>query len=223
MTPERKDAIRDAATVVLVRTDADGPRLLMGQRGKSAAFMPSKFVFPGGAVDTDDRDVPITAELPASLAAAASSPDLAAALANAAVRELWEETGLALAHPASGTAPGVPEGWRAFFAAGHRPATDALELMFRAITPPGRPRRFDARFFLAHAEAVTGDLDDFSGAEDELQHLSWLTLADARRLDLPFITEIVLAEVEARLAEPAASRPVPFFHHADGRSYITPL
>lgn len=220
--PPRKDAIRDASTVVLVRRDATEPRLLMGQRGQGAAFMPSKFVFPGGAVDRDDAAVPLVRPLAPAIGAALGSAGLAAALVNAAVRELWEETGLALAHPAGAVPDSVPEGWQAFFDAGHAPATDALELIFRAITPPGRPRRFDARFFLARAEAVAGDLDDFSGAEDELAHLSWLTLAEARRLDLPFITEIVLAEVEARLAE-TAPRPVPFFHHADGRSFVTPL
>ncbi|MEM8842485.1 MAG: DNA mismatch repair protein MutT, partial [Pseudomonadota bacterium] len=141
----------------------------------------------------------------------------------AAIRELWEEAGLALAHAGPARGSDVPEDWRAFFAAGHRPAPDRLEFVFRAITPPGRPRRFDARFFMIDARAIRGDLDDFSLASDELSHLSWLTLAEARRLDLPFITEVVLAEIEARLAPDAASRPVPFFHHERGRSFLSPL
>ncbi len=221
-----KDALRDAATVILVRRGAGVPRVLMGQRGRGAAFMASKFVFPGGAVDADDAAVPaarpLAPEVEARLAHRAP-PGIAHALAMAAIRELWEETGAALAVP-DGPAPEVPApGWRGFFAAGHRPAAEGLDFVFRAVTPPGRPRRFDARFFLADAGHLAGDPDDFAGAEGELSHLSWITLAEARVLDLPFITEVVLAEIEARLAEPGADRPVPFFWHGDGRSRVDPL
>ena len=220
-----KDAIRNAATVILVRRDAEAPRVLMGQRGKNAAFFPNKFVFPGGAIDADDHAIgqafPPPAPVEDKLAERADAA-LGPALVMTAVRELWEEAGLALA--LSGTAPDTitPE-WENFFAAGHVPNAGCVEFVFRAITPPGRPRRFDARFFMADAGAVAGDLDDFSGAEDELSHLSWLTLSDARGLDLPFITEVVLAEVEARLNEPGTARPIPFFYPADGKSFIDQL
>lgn len=214
--------VRDAATVVLIRRDGGGPRVLMGQRGRSAAFMPSKFVFPGGAVDAEDAAVPLAtppaADLVRSLGADGTG---GAALLAAAVRELWEETGLALAVPAASPWTAVDPSWQRFAAAGHAPATEALGYFFRAITPPGRPRRFDARFFLADAAAIAGDAGDFSGAEAELSHLSWLTLGEARRLDLPFVTELVLAEVAARLADPSP-RPIPFFRHQGGRSYIDP-
>jgi len=227
-TERPKDALRDAATVVLIRRDQDTPRVLMGQRGKGAAFMPSKFVFPGGAVDQADRTVPAARPLPAETARRLrlrADPALAEALAIAAIRELWEETGLALSHPEGARPEGAPPAdWESFFAAGHYPAADGLEFIFRAITPPGRPRRFDARFFLVDAQRVQGDPDDFSRAGTELSYLSWLTLAQARRLDLPFITEVVLSEVEARLAEPdRGDRPAPFVYHADGRSFIEPL
>ncbi len=226
-----KDALRDAASVILLRRDRERARVLMGQRGRGAAFMPSKFVFPGGAVDRDDRGIPAAAPLPEPTARRLrlrADPALAEALAMAAVRELWEETGLALSH-ASGERPdNLTPDWQSFFDAGHHPAADGLEFIFRAITPPGRPRRFDARFFLVDAARVAGSLDDFSRASGELSFLRWLTLAEARRLDLPFITEVVLAEVEARLATDeggpdGADRPAPFFHHAEGKSFIDAL
>jgi 8-oxo-dGTP pyrophosphatase MutT (NUDIX family) len=188
--------IRPAATTVLLRRTNQGAQVLMGQRGAGAAFMPSKYVFPGGGVDPADHR-PLTpgllgeaciGRLGQHLPDPAPSP---AALATAALRELAEETGLTLA-PA---------------------ATPALRFIFRAITPPGRSRRFDARFFLIDATHIAGDPDDFSAASDELSHLHWIGTGEARALDLPFITEVVLAEIAAL----AAGRPdegVPFFDNS---------
>ena len=218
-----KDAIRNAATVVLVRRDGDDPRVLMGQRGKKAAFMPSKFVFPGGALDPQDRDVTpgraLRDEVAGKLAIRADA-ELAGALAMTAIRELWEEAGLAVAVPEGPVPDPMPSEWAEFYGAGHRPDAGCLEMIFRAITPPGRPRRFDARFLMADASALTGDADDFSLATDELSHLSWLTIEQARGLDLPFITEVVLAELDARLREPDRAREIPFFYTQDGKSFI---
>lgn len=185
--------IRAAATVILWRDGAAGPEVLMGQRGAGAAFMPSKYVFPGGAVDAGDVTAPgpaLTADCTARLAAfcppGAPAPQT---LAAAALRELAEETGLA---PAA-TAP-----WR---------------FVFRAITPPGRTRRFDARFFLVPAAGASGDATGFADAADELSHLHWIGLGAARALDLPFITEVVLAEVTALLG--GKDQPgVPFFDNS---------
>ena len=90
-----KSQIRDAATVIVLRDTDTTPRILMGQRGAKAAFMPNKFVFPGGAVDAGDAAVPLGSGLPAACAArleADSTPGLGPALAAAAVRELFEET-----------------------------------------------------------------------------------------------------------------------------------
>lgn len=208
-----KTAIRDAATIILVRDPDDTPSILMGQRGAAAAFMPDKFVFPGGAVDATDAAVPLVAPLPDPCRALADTGPGAQALAAAAIRELWEETGLILGTP--GAWPDAPADWRDFAALGHRPDASVLRYVFRAITPPGRPRRFDARFFLADAAHVAGDLDDFSRASDELRHLHWVPLAEARRLNLPFITEVVLAEIAARLPGLEPPDSVPFFSNDD--------
>jgi 8-oxo-dGTP pyrophosphatase MutT (NUDIX family) len=136
---------------------------------------------------------------------------MAGAIAAAAIRELWEETGLALARPGHWQ---PAAGWEAFAERGLVPAADGLRFVFRAITPPGRPRRFDARFLLADASSLAGDPDDFSQASDELNHLQWVPLAEARSFDLPFITEVVLAEVVARLPSLDAPERVAFFDNS---------
>lgn len=202
--------IRDAATLIVVRNADREPSVLMGQRGTSAVFMPDKYVFPGGAVDAEDAGVTLPAPLGEpcrgrlSARNTGSSPE---ALALAAIRELWEETGLRLGRAAPWTAP---EGWRGFADGGLAPDTAALRFFFRAVTPPGRPRRFDARFFLADAAALADDPDDFSRAEDELKHLHWVPLAEVRKLNLPFITRIVLGELQAHLPRLDAPTGVPF-------------
>ncbi len=208
-----KTAIRDAASVLLVRDGTDGPRVLMGQRGAGATFMPDKFVFPGGALDPGDAEVPLARPLdPVCAARLAQGHSAPQALAAAAIRELWEETGLALGQ--LGSWPDAPPDWQGFAARGLRPDAGPLRFIFRAITPPGRPRRFDARFFLADAGAVVGDPDDFSAACEELGHLRWVPMAEARRLDLPFITEVILAEAEAMLRGEEMPASVPFFDSA---------
>ncbi len=189
------DQIRAAATIILARHTQDGPAVLMGQRGAGAAFMPTKYVFPGGAVDPEDHAAPASGMLDRQCAerlAMLCNPDAPKpeALVRAALREMEEETGLRL---------------------GPTPAT--LRFVFRAITPPGRPRRFDARFFLMDATALGPGADDFSAASGELSHLHWIGLGPARRLDLPFITEVVLAEVDALLG--GHEQPgVPFFDNS---------
>lgn len=197
--------IRPAATVILWRKVDAGVQVLMGMRGHAAAFMPSKYVFPGGAVDPEDHTTHDTALLPLcrarlALACTADAPPPATLVA-AALRELSEETGLTLPSPTPGS----------------------LRFVFRAITPPGRSRRFDARFFLADARDVEGDVETFAAASTELSHLHWIGLTQARALDLPFITEVVLAEVTALMAghpQPGVpffdnSGPVPTFRRLD--------
>lgn len=218
-----KSALRDAATLILLRDRATNPAILMGQRGAQAAFMPMKFVFPGGAVDAGDASVRLARRVPGPCAARLKTESLTSpeALATAAIRELWEETGQILGQPGTWTDP--PADWTSFAATGHRPDAGALQFVFRAVTPQGRPRRFDARFFLAEAQALCSDPDDFGMASDELSHLQWVPLAKARSFDLPFITEVVLAELSARLDDAAPPAQVPFFRNDDEAHLVTRL
>lgn len=220
-----KSAIRNAATILVLRDQGGLPAVLMGQRGARAAFMPNKFVFPGGAVDPQDRRVPLASPIRQSCAdklAMRSDSDLVHALQCAAIRELWEETGLVLGEPGNWPDP-VPSDWAEFAKRSQLPTARDLRFIFRAITPPGRPRRFDARFFIVNADKINGDLDDFSQASDELSLLQWIPLAEARTFDLPFITEVVLAEVMKILRDDSFPQTVPFFKNDDEHSLFLRL
>lgn len=215
---EDKSAIRNAATVIVLRDRDTVPSILMGQRGAKAAFMPNKFVFPGGAVDAGDAQIELAGTLSQTCRLRLEEdllvePITPEALAAAAIRELWEETGQVLGTPAPWS--DAPGDWQGFAATGHQPSAATLQFIFRALTPPGRPRRFDARFFLVDAEDLASDPDDFTAASDELSHLQWVKLADARAFDMPFITEVVLSEVQARAQDRSAPASVPFFKNSD--------
>ena len=48
---------RDAASLVLIDTVEDEPRILMGRRHSRMKFVPDAFVFPGGKLDAGDNGV----------------------------------------------------------------------------------------------------------------------------------------------------------------------
>ncbi len=208
---------KDAATLILVRHDGPEPRLLMGRRAEGHVFMASKWVFPGGRVDPADARAPFAADLRPEVAAElekSATPTRARALALAAVRETFEEAGLLLAReapprPASGA-------WRAFVQRGALPDLSALSYVARAVTPPGRARRFDARFFLAEADRLLSlepaDLDR------ELDEIAWIAPSETTDFDLPAITRFVVDEVGKRLEDPA--RPIPFVRMVRGRHVV---
>ena len=210
-----KTAIRNAATVIVVRDRNSQPSILMGQRGSKAAFMPNKFVFPGGALDADDHAMAaagVEAELAPSCARrlAARAPEgLGLPLALAAIRETWEETGLRIGKPdpeaAARMEEAAPADWKGFFAHGAAPAPEALTFVFRAITPPFRPRRFDARFFLADAATVIENLQTtYRVGKGMLDHI--LELEKAKETPEPQIAE---AEGEAPLNPARAEGEAP--------------
>ncbi|MEO0467524.1 MAG: NUDIX hydrolase [Pseudomonadota bacterium] len=190
---------KDAATLILVRRDAEHPRVLLGKRSAKHAFMPDKFVFPGGRVDPGDGRVPSLSELPrdteGKLCIQARRKPRAFALT--AIRETFEETGLIVGR--TGEVAGTrPPGWPAYFEEGAAPCLKGLHFVGRAVTPPYRPKRFDARFFYGEAEDV---LIDERPAMDgaELSELTWVTIEDSMAMDLPTITRFMLGEIKARL------------------------
>jgi 8-oxo-dGTP pyrophosphatase MutT (NUDIX family) len=211
---------RDSATLILL----DGPRVLLGKRNERHAFMPGKFVFPGGAVHPTDARMAAANELDADterrLMHRLNRPSRARAraLAMAAIRETYEETGLLIGKPDGGaSAPTVA--WKPFADAKLRPDLSTLTFVARAITPPGRPRRFDARFFVARRSDVGGEMQGIVGPDAELVELRWMSFAEAGDANLPLITRVVLAEIESRQKADAFARPpVPFYYYRHGRA-----
>lgn len=220
---------RDAATLILFRTEGGRPRVLMGQRHSGHVFMPEKFVFPGGRVDPGDSRVkPLRGlrwKVEARLAQGCS-PTRARALALASVRETFEETGLRVGRPVERPPRTRSPSWSAFFARGVVPDLAPFDFVARAITPPDRPRRFDARFFMAHADQIQGHIHKRPEGSGELLDLHWVELERARELDLAPITRIVIDEIAKRLsAGPSRSEelPVPFFHFRNRQPAYTEL
>jgi 8-oxo-dGTP pyrophosphatase MutT (NUDIX family) len=215
---------KDAATLILIDRSGDKPKVLVGKRHDKVVFMPGKYVFPGGRVDKADNRVPVAAPISTELEAnlLKGSPKIAAsrarALAIAAIREACEETGLCLGRKVD--KPVKLEGaWQPFSDAGLLPDPSSLFLIARAITPPGRVRRFDTRFFTADASAIAHRVEGVIHADAELVELVWVEIGSEPLADAHAMTKNVLAELDRRLASGPLKHdaPVPFFHFYGGK------
>lgn len=219
---------RDSSTLIIVDTSSGEPRILMGKRRMDQVFMPGKYVFPGGRVDPADRNVETVDELHDSEVAKllidmreTPSAARARAIALAAIRETFEETGLLVGEKGTPQRSVEADSWQGFYAQGCMPKLSQLRFFARAITPPGRPRRYDSRFFYADVSAVAVRTEIVDG---ELSSLDWFNFEEMRTLDLPAITRVVLEDLIDRLkldaeGEAAAlSAAVPFYRHKNGAS-----
>lgn len=207
---------RDAATLILYRLTPDGPRILMGCRSEGHDFMPNKYVFPGGRVDEEDALAPSLSELSEAEDAIVKIGAARAtrAFPLTAVREVFEETGLIVGRAATGLGA-VPASWGDYYAQDAAPCLANFRFLGRAITPPMRHKRFDARFFMADADdALIDDRPPIDGRE--LADLRWFTLGEVAQLDLPNVTRFVISEVEARLVKQEALKPFHLYWTQDG-------
>jgi 8-oxo-dGTP pyrophosphatase MutT (NUDIX family) len=197
----------------------------MGKRHDRHVFMPGAYVFPGGRVDPIDRTMPVAASLDPraeqKLMTHIKRPNaaMARALALAAVRETFEETGLLLGAKASEIVARPDNAWAAFAEAGILPDLSAMHFVARAVTPPRRKRRYDTRFFTADASTIAHRIDGKVGADFELVELVWLPLSEIKqRIELMAITEIVLRELSVQLQKGFShDLPIPYFHVVHGR------
>jgi len=216
---------RDAATLMLVDRSGPIPKVLVGKRHDKVVFMPGKFVFPGGSVDKTDNRVPVAAPMPAALEAnlmkgsPKTPPSRARSLAIAAIREACEETGLCLGCKVEGPAKKLAGPWEAFSDAGLLPDPSGLFLIARAITPPGRIKRFDTRFFTADASSIAHRVEGVVHADAELVELVWVELGSPHLADAHAMTKNVLNQLQKRLALGPLHHdaPLPFFHWYDGK------
>jgi 8-oxo-dGTP pyrophosphatase MutT (NUDIX family) len=223
---ERAQRPRDAATLILVERAEHGPaRVLMGKRHAGHRFMPGKYVFPGGRLEPEDRRMVAAGALDAHVEEKLNarvprpSPHFARALALAAIRETFEETGLAVGVLGPSAPENPPPGaWTRFAETGVRPSLNAIDFLARAITPPGRPRRFDARFLVVDARFIAMRVDGAVHSEAELVELVWTPLDEARNLDLPAITHLALGDLAQALEGGLDKRrPRPFYREIRGK------
>jgi 8-oxo-dGTP pyrophosphatase MutT (NUDIX family) len=225
--PQKKHAVRprDAATLILLDGKGKKTKILLGKRHHGHKFMPGKYVFPGGRVEASDRLMNVAGALDPRDEArlmkhrTGASPNFARALALAAIRETFEETGLVVGTKEFGGAETSPPGaWTEFSAQNCLPDLQDIHFIARAITPPARPKRFDTRFFAVDAQAIAARCEGCVHEDAELVELVWVGLDEAEKLDLPMITQRVLGELRKRL-DGGMSRfaPAPFFYELHGK------
>ena len=211
---------RLAASLILTRGDRDNLEVLMGRRSSRHVFMPNKYVFPGGRVDRADNTAPLAADLAPEPFRAMQRhlPERRArAAAVAAVRETAEETGLLIA--SRGEARTRHPNWKPFVRDGLLPDLSGLRLITRAITPPGRKRRFDTWFFTADVDALADNRAP--RPSEELEDVHWVAFAEAKKLDLPIVTHFVLDELLR--VQPPEPQPVRCFRARHGKMLVEEL
>jgi 8-oxo-dGTP pyrophosphatase MutT (NUDIX family) len=209
--------------MIVVDDDGAEPRVLMGRRNPGQVFMPGLYVFPGGRIEPGDRRMNVAGALHEAVEmrlmsrVQRPSPGRARALALAAIRETFEETGLVIGSREYGAPEDAPEGaWAAYAGHGCYPELDRLHLIARAITPPRRARRFDTAFFAVGADAIAHQVEGMTGPDMELVDLVWLPLSRIDSLEMPGITRTILQELQARIAA-GMSPMLPVPHYSDHR------
>ena len=211
---------RDAASMIVWRNGRDGAEVLMGRRSRRAAFVPDFFVFPGGRIDPADHAVraatPLHPAAPKRMGVRRDA-SLAEALAIAAVRETFEETGLLLAESGDVGTVAHPE-WAHWKARGLAPGLHRLSYFGRAITSPISPIRFHARFFIARAEALQGEL----AGSGELSELGFYPVTEVlAHMPVVDVTEFMLNRVTTYAAAPDRFNPrTPVFSYRDEVPFV---
>lgn len=217
--------IRDASVLIVIDTSIGEPQLLMGKRNNKLAFMPGKYVFPGGAVDPEDFLVKTEEQLHELESHRLqqhtdnyNKTSEAQALPLAAIRETFEETGVLIGKESTGTNLDTgSEAWNSFLAHKIIPSLSGIKFCARAITPENKIRRYDTRFFCVEALSIAKTTPFNAG---ELDNIEWLTLTEASDIDLPRITRVILNDILAGIKKETLfdkEEPVPFYYTQNGQ------
>ena len=177
---------RPSSTVVLIREAAGAPKIFMVKRHASSSFG-SAYAFPGGVLDAADAEI----EDSCSGRSAADAERIIGVAAGgldfyvAAIRELFEETGVLLATAEIST-DALAEmrdrlnrdeiSWTGFVReTGARMLCNELHYFSHWITPEQMQKRYTTRFFVAQCPAGQVAHHD----ERELTNSTWITAANA--------------------------------------------
>jgi 8-oxo-dGTP pyrophosphatase MutT (NUDIX family) len=194
---------RDAASLIVLRGQRRDLELLAGRRPLSVKFMPGVWVFPGGAIDAEDRRSwavePGVETLPPRLWPSA----------RAALRETWEEVGVLVGSrdAAAASEPGRSAIERAYAERGVAAGFGQLTYIGRAITPARAPRRFNTRFFLADGSAAVGE----PAPSEELEDAGWHPVTRVMLEPLADVTQFMLARAIALREGTAPVEPQLFY------------
>ena len=210
--------IKPAATVIIVREATSSFEIFMLKRTASASFASGMFVFPGGKVEHDDHlhkyDEHRVGPSESQSRQVFSLGYEWRGFWIAAIRETFEESGLLLAYDRQGRMISfedkqVSEKFSSYRQPLHdgeltlldicereslRLAVDQVHFYNRFVTPMGRPRRFDTRFFIAAApEAQRGVHDDQETVDSTwISPVDALKRNDAKEFDLMRVTRMQL-------------------------------
>jgi 8-oxo-dGTP pyrophosphatase MutT (NUDIX family) len=222
--------IKPAATVIIAREGPDGgaPEIFMLRRTSKAAFASGMYVFPGGRVDSDDHLHKYDEHRRGPSEAQSLQRDALGAEWRgywiAGVRETFEEAGLLLAYTSAADLlrygdeneqrfdsyrHQIHSGKLSLFELCRREsltlAVDRIHFVNRFVTPAGRPRRFDTRFFLAEAPPGQTGLHD----DKETVASTWISVSAAldrhaaQEFDLMVVTRIQLEMLAEHQTLPA--------------------
>lgn len=195
--------IRPAATICLLRDEAEHLEVLMVRRRSKSSFMGGTYVFPGGGLEACDGGTHAAAVI-------GGEPELIRWRA-AAVRELAEEVGIWLTRgdvPAEAIEADDP--WSVLDAAGVSIDADSLVYFSNWVTPRQLTIRFDARFFAALAIPGAEAVAD----ESEVFDATWTRPGDALQRH---------ADGEWEVPIPTRAQLELFLTHSDAASLMASL